>query len=228
MNALLLSAGFGRRLSDYVKNKPKCLVKINKKTLLDYWLEILNNKKIDKIIINTHYKHKKIYDFVNNHKLKKKIILSHENKILGSIGTILENKEILNRYNDFFVAHSDNFTSFDLNQFLNFHYKKKNKHTVMTFDTKNFKSSGIFHFENNKIKYYQKSNTYVRGPANASIFIFNKSILKLIYKKKKIKDISEDLIPLITKSLNFYHNTNIMLDIGTKKNLIKARNYFYK
>ena len=72
MNALLLSAGFGRRLSDYVKNKPKCLVKINKKTLLDYWLEILNNKKIDKIIINTHYKHKKIHDFVNNHKLKKK------------------------------------------------------------------------------------------------------------------------------------------------------------
>ena len=40
MNALLLSSGFGTRLSSFIKNKPKCLVKVNKKTILDYWLNI--------------------------------------------------------------------------------------------------------------------------------------------------------------------------------------------
>ena len=80
MNALLLSAGYGSRISNFVKNKPKCLIKIHKKTILDYWLNILNNKLIDKIIINTHFQSNKIIDFIKCHQLEKKIIISHEKK----------------------------------------------------------------------------------------------------------------------------------------------------
>mgnify|MGYP003904169787 CR=1 FL=1 len=50
------------------------MVKVNKKTILDYWLKILDTKYIDKIVINTHYKHNKIFEFVNKHKLRNKII----------------------------------------------------------------------------------------------------------------------------------------------------------
>ena len=151
MNALLLSSGFGTRLSSFVKNKPKCLVKVNKRTILDYWLDILDTKHIEKIIINTHYKHHKILEFVKKHKLRNKIVISYEEKILGSIGAILNNKKILSKYNNFFVAHSDNLTSFNLSNFYKFHLQQKKLNTVMTFNTNNFKDSGIFEFKNKKI-----------------------------------------------------------------------------
>ena len=39
MRALLLSAGEGTRLRPITNNIPKCLVPINGKLLLEYWLE---------------------------------------------------------------------------------------------------------------------------------------------------------------------------------------------
>ena len=42
MRAILLSAGFGKRLQPITKNIPKCLVPINGKPLLQIWLEKLS------------------------------------------------------------------------------------------------------------------------------------------------------------------------------------------
>ena len=41
MKAILLSAGYGTRLMPYTKNTPKCLMKINDKPLLEFWIEKL-------------------------------------------------------------------------------------------------------------------------------------------------------------------------------------------
>ena len=59
MQALILAAGYGKRLGKITKNIPKCLVKINSQTLIDIWLRKLHILKIDKIYINTHYKQKR-------------------------------------------------------------------------------------------------------------------------------------------------------------------------
>ena len=72
MKALLLSAGYGTRLYPYTKNNPKCLLKINNKPLLDYWINALFFSGIEEIIINTHYLSKKIDDFVASSKFHKK------------------------------------------------------------------------------------------------------------------------------------------------------------
>ena len=52
MQALILAAGYGKRLGKITKNIPKCLVKINSQTLIDIWLRKLHILKIDKIYIN--------------------------------------------------------------------------------------------------------------------------------------------------------------------------------
>ena len=227
MNALLLSAGYGSRISNFVKTKPKCLIKIHKKTILDYWLNILNNKLIDKIIINTHFQSNKIIDFIKCHQLEKKIIISHEKKILGSVGTLLNNKNLLMKYGNFFVAHSDNITSFNFKNFYDFHHKQKKIHTAMTFEAKSSQDCGIFKIKNDRLKYFQKKKNIYGNIANAAVFIFNKKIFKIISnEKKKIYDISSDMIPKIIDHLNLYHNTNYFRDIGTKKNLLHARKFF--
>ena len=53
MKALLLAAGFGRRLRPLTNNTPKCLLKINGVPLIDIWLRNLKYFGVEQILINT-------------------------------------------------------------------------------------------------------------------------------------------------------------------------------
>ena len=54
-NAILLSAGFGTRLRPLTLTKPKCLMEINDKSLLELWINHLQNLNVDSVLVNTHY-----------------------------------------------------------------------------------------------------------------------------------------------------------------------------
>ena len=41
MKAILLSAGYGKRLKPITNNTPKCLVKIKNKPIINHWIEKL-------------------------------------------------------------------------------------------------------------------------------------------------------------------------------------------
>ena len=88
MNALLLAAGLGSRLRPITNNTPKCLVPINGKPLLEYWLENIFNSGINECLINTHYLNNKVDDYVANSKYKKKIKLVFEKNLLGNAGSL--------------------------------------------------------------------------------------------------------------------------------------------
>src|SRR5258706_15725952 len=55
MRALLLAAGVGSRLLPITATTPKCVVMINGRPLLDYWLEVLFGAGIERVLINTHW-----------------------------------------------------------------------------------------------------------------------------------------------------------------------------
>ena len=57
MKALILAAGMGSRISDFTRGEPKCLIKINDKTILEQQIHFLNLSGIknkDIIIITGH------------------------------------------------------------------------------------------------------------------------------------------------------------------------------
>ena len=114
MKALLLSAGLGTRLAPMTKNIPKCLVEINKKPLLLYWMENLNKLGIDEIFINTYYLKKAVIKFVESSDFKNKITLIHEDKLLGTGGTLKKNANLFLE-DTFLLIHADNLclTDFD-------------------------------------------------------------------------------------------------------------------
>ena len=64
MNALLLSAGYGKRLRPLTKNTPKCLLQIKNTNLLEHWIDKLKKAKVNKILINTHFRHDLIKKFI--------------------------------------------------------------------------------------------------------------------------------------------------------------------
>ena len=60
MKVIILSAGQGSRLGSLTRKKPKCLVELNGKTILDYQLELYKKKNIDEVFVISGYKEKKI------------------------------------------------------------------------------------------------------------------------------------------------------------------------
>ena len=69
MKTVILCGGLGTRLSEETKKIPKPLVKINNITLLENSINFLNSIGVKHIVINTHFKHKQISDFIGKKKI---------------------------------------------------------------------------------------------------------------------------------------------------------------
>ena len=68
--ALILCAGYGKRLNPITLTTPKPLLKINEITLLENCINLIHSLGIDKILINTFYLSEKIEQFLKNKKFK--------------------------------------------------------------------------------------------------------------------------------------------------------------
>lgn len=83
MKAIILAAGIGTRMGDLTKDKPKCLIELNKKTLLENQIEILGkigikNKDVSVVIGNQG----KCWTKENQEKIRKivkNIVVNYEN-----------------------------------------------------------------------------------------------------------------------------------------------------
>ncbi len=215
--ALILCAGYGKRLKPLTNNTPKPLLRIKNKIILENCLDLITNLKIKKIIINTFYLKEKIYDFVksNNYNLEIKVI-DDGNTILETGGGILN---MINHSLDenFLIFNPDtlwnnNYTD-EIKRMIDLYLKIKSKNMLLlvkkdlSFD-KSFK--GDFDLKNLIVSNYEKKNFIYTGCQ-----LLNKSVL--IDEKLSNFPISKIWNKLIEKNyLNgfeskqkFYHLTNL-------------------
>ena len=88
--ALILCAGYGKRLNPLTLNEPKPLLKINEVTMLENCIKLIQSLEIEKVIINTFYLEEKIQNFLNIKKFNLDIqVVSDGNNILNTGGGIL-------------------------------------------------------------------------------------------------------------------------------------------
>ena len=88
--ALILCAGYGKRLNPLTLEKPKPLLKINEITLLENCINLIQFLGIKKVIINTFYLKEKIEKFISIKKFDLDIkIIDDGKKILNTGGGIL-------------------------------------------------------------------------------------------------------------------------------------------
>ena len=88
--ALILCAGFGKRLEPLTKSIPKPLLKIKDITLLERTLKIIDKLEIKEVKINTFYLEDQIIDFIKNYKSSLEIeIIKDGKEILDTGGGIL-------------------------------------------------------------------------------------------------------------------------------------------
>lgn len=66
MKAIILAAGMGTRISKFIDEKPKCMVDLGGKTLIEYTTELLKSKGIKDIVVVVGYKADVICDSLKN------------------------------------------------------------------------------------------------------------------------------------------------------------------
>ncbi len=88
--ALVLCAGFGKRLNPLTLQTPKPLLELNNTTMLKNSINLIENLGIKKIIINTFYLKEQIEKFIQKNKFKSDIQIIDDGKhILNTGGGIL-------------------------------------------------------------------------------------------------------------------------------------------
>ncbi len=215
--ALILCAGFGKRLLPLTNSTPKPLLEINKKKLLDNAINFVFQIGIKKIKINTFHLGGQIEDFIKTINYSANIEIINDGKdILDTGGGILNLIKNTNE-DDFLCLNPDTIWStkdkntIDKMQNFYFHNKITNLLMVVNRD-KSFDARfrGDFTFEKNQLSKLIKNDYIYTGCQ-----IFNKKIFNNI--NKKIFSISEIWNDLLDKnelygyeSLNeFVHLTDI-------------------
>ena len=105
--ALILCAGYGKRLNPLTLKTPKPLLEIKQLTMLENCINLIENLGIKKIIINTFYLKDQINDFLRKKNFKQDIqIIDDGINILNTGGGVLNMINHSNE-NDFLIINPD-------------------------------------------------------------------------------------------------------------------------
>jgi len=218
VRAILLAGGYGTRLRPITNSIPKCLVPINGRPLLDYWLENLSESGFKSFLINTHHLPEQVKEYSLKSVYRDSIELMHEDKLLGTAGTLRENISFFGK-KDGLLAHADNYCLADFNEFIEAHKQRPRECliTMMTFETKNPESCGILELNENGIvtAFYEKVENPPGNIANGAIYILSKDFLRLLENGfESARDFSKDIIPHFLGKIFTYHTSAELIDIG--------------
>lgn len=225
MKALLLAAGLGTRLRPVTDHMPKCLVPINGKPLLEYWLENLSKAGVDKFLINTSYLSEQVEEYIATCRYKEMVTLVHEEELLNTGGTLLANRAFFDE-EPFFLVHADNLSFCDFDAFIALHVKRKMPLSMMLFKTPTPSTCGIVELDENSIvhKFHEKVKNPPSDLANGAVYICNSEIFELLESiGKKDVDFSLDILPKLMGKINTYLNDTYHRDIGTVESYALAQ-----
>ena len=215
--ALILCAGFGKRLNPITLKKPKPLLEIKNMTVLEKSINLIKELGINKIIINTFYLKEHFLNFIKNNNFNVDIQIVEDGEIILDTGGGILNMINSSSEDNFLVLNPDTIWSKDYrNEILNmqelYFLKKLNNilllvNKKLSFD-KNFK--GDFDLINNLISKKDKKDFIYTGCQ-----ILNKKILlNQINRRFSILNIWNKLID--EKKLHgyeskqkFYHLTDL-------------------
>ncbi len=224
MKALLLAAGLGTRLRPITNMVPKCLVPVRGVPLLDYWLDLLlSTREITRVLINTSYLADEVRGHVGRSRWRERVDLVHEDRLLGTGGTILANRRYLGA-EAFLVAHADNLTRFDVSAFVARHRARPAgcAITMMTFDTDSPASCGIVEQDAIGVvrAMHEKVKTFHGTRANAAVYILEPEVISFIAGLgRPFVDLSTEVLPEYFGRIASFHNSTYHRDIGTTDSL---------
>jgi mannose-1-phosphate guanylyltransferase len=226
MRALLLAAGIGTRLRPITNTVPKCLVPIHGRPLLSYWLDLLFDGGIERVLINTHHLADTVRSFVAASPWRDRVDLVHEGELLGTGGTVAANHRYFGR-SAFLLAHADNLTNFDVRALSTAHASRPPgvAMTMLAFRTDDPRSCGILETDSAGVvrAFHEKVENPPGNLANAAVYILEPEVTDYaVSLGKPVIDLQTEVIPAFLGRILAIENRGYHRDIGSAESLRKA------
>ena len=215
--ALILCAGFGRRLNPLTLETPKPLLKIKNTTILENCINVIFKLGIKKILINTFHLRDQINEFIKMKNFEVDIKIKEDGKNILDTGGGIMNLVKDTTDQDFLVFNPDTLWNYkyvnEINEMQDFYFSNKLNCILLVADKKlSFDKSFNGDFK-------LKDNLLQKGEDNNFIYIGCKIFNKSLFENYNLKNFSilEVWKELQNKnqlngyeSLNkFYHLTNL-------------------
>ena len=238
MKALILAAGYGTRLYPLTLDRPKPLVKVGGKTILERLLKKIEKiKTCDEVYIVTNAKFYDMVakwvadrDFSVNIQVVNDKTTTNDDRLgaIGDINLVLEEKT---PDDDVLIVAGDNLFEFDIMDFVDFSSAKE-KFSVALFDVKDNELAtkyGVVSLDadQNIAEFQEKPAKPNSTLASTGIYYFPKAKLSLMDEYMEsglVKDAPGNFVKWISEkdAVCGYVFTDGWYDIGDKKSLEKA------
>ena len=105
--ALILCAGFGKRLNPITLNTPKPLLEIKDESMLERCINLIEKLGIQKILINTFYLKNQFSEFLNNKNFNLDIKIIEDGEYILNTGGGIQNMIQNSNENNFIIFNPD-------------------------------------------------------------------------------------------------------------------------
>ena len=239
MKALLFAAGLGTRLKEYTQDKPKALVDLSGRPLLQHAIEHLKRFGITNIVINVFHFAEQIISFVEeNNSFGIDIHISDEHdQLLDTGGGLKKAGVFLKGDEPILIYNVDVISNLDLNILQKYHQEQK---ALATLVVRQRETSRYLMFDQNQQlagwKNFSNGETRISRPesfadaqplAFSGIHIIQPELLELITEEGKFPIM--DLYLRLAKDHSikaFIDQSNLWMDLGKPEQLLAAEKLF--
>ncbi len=216
MKAFLLAGGLGSRLRPLTDSTPKCLLPVQGIPLLQIWFDIFRQYNIDEVLINVHSHGDAVRRFIDDHKDGLKVRLFEENTLLGSAGTVLANREWVNKERSFWIFYADVLTTTNLNQMLTFHNSRGQIATIGVYEVPDPSRCGIVQVNEQGVvlDFVEKPKAPAGNLAFSGLMLATPALLNFIPDNCPV-DLGFHVLPQIVGRMAAYRIPDFVIDIGT-------------
>jgi mannose-1-phosphate guanylyltransferase len=224
MKAFLLAAGNGTRLRPLTERIPKCLLPIQGVPLLEIWLNNCKAAGITDVLINTHAHIGAIRKFASEQKTGVRMRIVEELELLGSAGTLAENRDFVAKEESFFILYADVLTNVDLRRMLAFHTQKRLAATLGVYQVPDPNRCGIVTMDEKAVisNFIEKPTYPASNWAFAGVMIARPAFFDFLPDRRPA-DLGFDVLPKMIGRMAAHPISEYLLDIGTIANYEAAQ-----
>ncbi|WP_297093311.1 nucleotidyltransferase family protein [uncultured Draconibacterium sp.] len=238
MQAMLFAAGLGTRLKDETADKPKALVEVGGKPLLQRAIEKLSAEGATRIVVNVHHFAPQVIDFIKSKNWGVPVLISDESdKLLETGGGLKFAKHLFSPDEPILIYNVDILSSINLQDVFAEHTKSE---AIATLVVRQRETQRYFKFdsEHNLVGWINKKTgeTKISRPENfqeakemafSGIHIVEPEIFDFMPEEDRFSIIQGYLELAKTKSIKGYFDTSEMwMDVGKPAQLEEARELF--
>lgn len=238
---MLFCAGLGTRLRPLTNNKPKALVELSGKSLLQWNIEKLKNLGIHDFVINIHHFADEIENYLNEHdNFGVNIKISDERQaLLDTGGGLKKARHLLDSGEDILLHNVDIISNLNLQEMISFHEEHKPLASLavrsrktsryLMFEDESQELTGWTNIKTGELKISKISSELVSNYGFSGIHIISPKVFDLLPEEDEFSIIDGYLeMAKSHKILCFPHEDSYWFDVGKPENLEAAEKMMIK